>query len=483
MKFSARFSILLFLIIILFFNPTQTQAAQGEPPVPPGFEQLLSDVGVAFYEKIYANGSPDYVQTADLGLGAQVRVLHGEIAAAGAGQGVFGGDNPRFGRLSIKQFWNKLASLTEGAFCVANGQFFRLAESPTPLPFPLKVDGQILTDGYGIKEFPDQKLILEIWPDRLDIRALTKENLYSSSAPDIVGGLTEDAEKASKKAVGRTFIGISDRDEDGKYETLMIFNTQVAKPPAAADVLRAFGADKVMMLDGGGSTQLICQDKVYINTDRLIPQAIGIAAGQLAPLAASLSTPAEIPIVFEGEQQSIPLSIRNSGSTTWQPADTQLLVESAEDSLRATLSISQTMATGAHSEFDWQVSPGEAYGLHRANISLAYKGELFPLQAGKMDVIILPLALQEMAPDLRARLAEWAVQPGADLAAQVETWMEEQRTQPVAQTQQAVVSATQTVARQNVKPEIGDIIWIPLLMIPMIALLIAVVQRVQQTLN
>ena len=34
-----------------------------------------------------------------------------------------------------------------------------------------------------------------------------------------------------------------------------------------------------MMLDGGGSTQMICLDKPYITSERLIPQALGVQGG------------------------------------------------------------------------------------------------------------------------------------------------------------------------------------------------------------
>jgi len=288
MKRNALILTVLILGTISFFITLPVSAAPGGLQIPDGFTLVRSKGAVALYQKNYPNGSPDYVQVADLSHGAQVSVLHGRIDESGQGQGVYGGDNPRFSRKSIQQFWHDFTASVDNPFCITNGQFFRLADSPTPLPFSLKVDGQVLTDGYGIKEFPDQKLMLEIWPDRLDIRDLSKENLYGSSAPNIVAGLTEDAEKASKHAVGRTFVGILDNNSDGLFETLLIFNTTIARPPAAADVLRSFGAQKLMMLDGGGSTQLVCNGNALINTDRLIPQAIGIANGNAPVEVANL---------------------------------------------------------------------------------------------------------------------------------------------------------------------------------------------------
>jgi hypothetical protein len=99
--------------------------------------------------------------------------------------------------------------------------------------------------------------------------------------------LAEDAPKRINRSVARTFTGLDDRDLDGDYETIFIFNTRSALQIEAADVLRSFGADKVMMLDGGGSTQLLCQGEPVIYSERAIPQAMGIMAG---------SAPASTPI-------------------------------------------------------------------------------------------------------------------------------------------------------------------------------------------
>ena len=209
-------------------------------------------------------------------VGAEVKLLHGPVAEKRQGRGAYGGDDPSLLSRSLKQFWNDFASNYANPFCVVNGQFFYMPESPTRLPFPLKVDGRIVSDGFGKDQFPGQKLMLELWPGRADIVPLSSEALYGSTAPDIVAGLAEDAHKAIKKYVGRTFIGLVDKDGNRKLETVLILTTRTARQVDAAEVLRDFGAQKVMMLDGGGSTQMICQDKPYISSERLIPQALGV---------------------------------------------------------------------------------------------------------------------------------------------------------------------------------------------------------------
>lgn len=474
------------LLWVYFWLPGKPAYAQGDGIIPPaGFELLRSAQGVAIYQKQYSNGSPDYVQVADLAFGAEVFVLHGSISNPASGQGVYGGDNARFNRLSIKQFWNQLSNKTDTPFCVTNGQFFRLADSPTPLPFPLKKDGEILTDGYGVKEFPDQKLILEIWPDHLDIRELTQENLYTSSAPDIVAGLTEDAEKASKKAVGRTFIGIADRDRDNQFETLLIFNTRTARPQAAAEVLRAFGAGKVMMLDGGGSTQLVCQDQTFIDTERLIPQAIGIAVKNLPQIAAILIPPAEIQVATQGKDSIINLEISNRGLQTWRPGEIQILVE-IPDIIKATVQLPVEVPTGSQTAIPWTLPGINQPGFYTAKVSLDYKGELFPLQAGKIDFALLSPDLTAYASDLQNSVAEWSGQTDEDLSANVQAWIAQYQAEKQGGVGGAelpqVASARQPLAlTEPANISINNIIWIPLLMIPMAALMMAAIRRVQFT--
>jgi hypothetical protein len=276
-------------------SPLQGQLIPKPPGVihiPDGFKLVMQDAGVQLFRKAYPNGTPDYVEVIRLDQGAGIQVLHGAIAEPRSGKGVYGGDDPTFFVHTIQDFWSEFSSAESGAFCVTNGQFFYMKESPTRLPFPLKADGKVLSDGYALKDFPGQKLMLELWDDHAQITPLSQEALYNSTAPDIVAGLAEDAPKNIKKYVGRTFVGIDDQNGDGKPETVLLFNTQTARQVDAASTLYDFGATQVMMLDGGGSTQLICRGDELITTDRFIPQALGVlAASPEGEIIQSLAVP------------------------------------------------------------------------------------------------------------------------------------------------------------------------------------------------
>ncbi|MGB9585853.1 MAG: phosphodiester glycosidase family protein [Anaerolineales bacterium] len=236
-------------------------------------------MGVQLYRKDYPSGTPDYVQVIYLKRGAEVRLLHGDISLTNFSPGVYGGSDARLSSRSIEQYWQEIVTSTSRAFCVTNGVFFNMYEYPTRLPFPLKVDGQIVSGGYSKGEFTDEKMMLEIWLNQVDIKPLTKLNFQFSTAPNILSGLSETSRKSPEKFVGRTFAGVRDDNGDGVFETLLLFSTQTARQIDAAQTLRDFGAQKVLMLDGGLSTQLLCQGKTYIKTDRLIPNAIAVLDG------------------------------------------------------------------------------------------------------------------------------------------------------------------------------------------------------------
>jgi len=273
------FCVVLGLLWLVGGNWLGALAAASSVEPPAGFRLIEHTTGVQLFRKDYKNGSPDFVQVVDLSQGARVKLLHGPIKEPRTERGVFGGPDPRILSRSMQQYWDAAKERYVATFCITNGQFFYMLESPTRLPFSLKVDGAIVSDGYAKTEHAGQKLMLEIWDGQVDIQPLSEAALYQSSAPDIVAGLTEDARKSPTKYVARTFVGVADQDQDRQFETILIFNSSTARQKDAADVLRSFGAEKVMMLDGGGSTQLMCQGKSIIASERLIPQALAVLAG------------------------------------------------------------------------------------------------------------------------------------------------------------------------------------------------------------
>ena len=240
------------------------------------WEIVLESAGTKLYHQ-----EGDYVQVVDLSRGASVRFIYGKMTDVNRGEGPYGGDEPQLERQTAEQFWSELKPVNSQLFCISNGQFFRNdRNSATGLAFPVKSNGKVVSDGYaGEIEFPEEKLILGIWENRAEIVPFDPLYLRLSTAPDAIVGLREDADKGVFDETGRTFMGVADTDGDRLNETLLIFSSKKATQPHAAEVLKNFGATSVLMLDGGGSTQLFCQGKSYVNSPRTVPQALAVFSG------------------------------------------------------------------------------------------------------------------------------------------------------------------------------------------------------------
>lgn len=245
--------------------------------IPSGFSEMISKTGVKVYKKNYSGGQPDYVQVVDLSTGAKIKLMTGDITSSGTGHGLYNGDNAMMKRQTLKSAWDDFIFNENDAVCITNGQFFANVKKgkPTNLSFPTKIDG-FLMDG-NAPQYTGKKLIFKIHNGHAEINNFS-EDIRVLSNNSLVG-LTEDADKGINTRKARTFIGVLDNDNNGKNEIVLIFNSQFSTQPEAATILKDFGASKVVMFDGGGSTQLICNSNSLISSSRGIPQTIGVISG------------------------------------------------------------------------------------------------------------------------------------------------------------------------------------------------------------
>ncbi len=292
--FRKDFLIFVILILLLPAASAQNLKEKTKGDIPEGYTLFRAEEGgITMYCKINGNGSgqTNYVQVVDLSSGASFKLLYGSIES--------NGDDPRFKRQGIDVFWADLYKSNTNAYSVFNGAFFCNLEEPdcvgsTWLQYALQVDGKLLTLGHCTcsEDKPPgcgescPKRILEIWPDKADIVCCDESLICGSQvllkAPNFIVANSKDADRNQSSQVGRSFIGVKDGNGDGLYEIILVFNSNKADQEEAATTLKGFGATKVIMLDGGGSTQL----KVYFQKDplikssdsppRTIPQAIGI---------------------------------------------------------------------------------------------------------------------------------------------------------------------------------------------------------------
>jgi hypothetical protein len=162
---------------------------------------------------------------------------------------------------------------------VGNGSFFLDMEdgsrvNPTVLSFPLKRNGVVISEGDDSRRFRSARLMLQLWDDHAEIAPLSRQAFYESSAPDVVTGLSPRAPIRSLAQVGRSWIGTADHDGDGLHEILYLYSGLAVTQRHVEELLRSFGATSLLMLDGGGSTQLMCGGEGYIMQSRPLPQTI-----------------------------------------------------------------------------------------------------------------------------------------------------------------------------------------------------------------
>jgi len=445
------------------------KAASPNPQVPPGFQLLVSVIGVQLYRKDYPNGNPDFVQLIDLTQGAAVRLLHAPISEQRTGQGVYGGDDPRFTSIPLGSFWQQLTTAEKNAFCVVNGSFFYMPEFPTRLAFPLKVDGTVITDGWGINTYPDQKLMLELWGDHSDIQALNKDALYSSTAPDIIAGLSEEANKRANRSVARTFIGIEDRDGDGAFETVLILNTLSALQTDAADVLRSFGAAKVMMLDGGGSTQLECKSGWYIKSDRVIPQAIAVVAGIPPLVAMQLVRKPVYPVLVEGEYFPFEVEIKNTGTVDWTADKTQLVLYDSSLGSQEQLPLRSDVKVGDTAIFTNSLAAYSASGVFPVSIpwGLDYDGKVYHSQPITATAIVLPEKLKDNRVEMQDQVSQWIKDQPDKVNELAAKWIEVRSN----------INLSLLTSPAVIGINLNDALWVPIIMLPVVALIAALIVK------
>jgi hypothetical protein len=267
----------LLLATLLGFAP----AAQA---VPAGFNEIASAQGLKAWKKDYQGGQPDYVIDIDLSQ-AHLRSLHGGLDNLQPGQGPLGGPNAKLWRQSLGWYWNTAKAQDGNAFAVVNAQFFSTNDNPTPLAFAVKTNGAALSDGYATKiEYQGQLKLFETngWAGTARVDSFSEAQFESpDGGAEMIAGLDQAADKGPSKLVGRTFLGVRDSDGDGTGDHVLLFCSSYAKQADAAKVLSDFGVNKGMvMLDGGGSSQLIIEGNAKVSSSRTIPHAIGIFAGK-----------------------------------------------------------------------------------------------------------------------------------------------------------------------------------------------------------
>ncbi len=408
--------------LIVFPVAASSQPAQ----VPPDFNLIESGSGVSLYSKDYPGGTPDYVLLVNLNKKAGLQFLTGTVGSAGTGSGYYGGDNPSYARRSLSDFWTDFSGSNSKAFCVLNGAFFSSNDDPAQLAFPLKVDGTLASGGGDGGSYEGKQMMLEIWSDHAAIQSLSKDALSGSSAPDILAGLSEDADKGPRDLVGRTFVGVADLNGDGQAEEVLFLVSKTTRQADAASVLRSFGASQVMMLDGGDSAQLLCHGQPYVYSERTIPQAIGVVDGVVSDYAAILSSQPAWPVVVVGETQEITITVQNNGSVTWQPGDVYLNNVRNDWGAGQRLDLKTPLAPDESTSFTWTTPPFDKSGVFTSSWELKRGDTTLSDHPLVISLVAIPKELESRKVELQNQIHQWAQDQVNNIENLVLQWLQQQ---------------------------------------------------------
>jgi|GEM_PF-1393168 len=409
-------------LFLVFIAPAPVQAVSP----PPGFYPLESQPGLEFFRKDYPGGTPDYVLVINLRRQTGLHLLHGEVIDPGSGQGAYGGDSPRFARQNLDSFWQGFNARHNRAACMVNAGFFSPDEDPTRLAFAVKTGGRILSEGYGRDEFPEQKLLLELWPERARIIPFNENAFKNSDAPQALVGLDEAADKNPSALTGRTFIGLADLDADGFARSVLIFTSKTTRQADAAEVLRAFGSKQIMMLDGGGSSQLLCSGQPQVYSDRTIPQAIGVSAGIIADYQAIVERQTDWPVLVEGENVSIEIVLKNNGSKTWQPGEVSFINIRNDWGAGERFELPTTVAPDETVTFTWDTQPFPGWGVFTSQWDMLRSNQSISDRPIQVNVIVIPKELETKKQELEAQVHDWARQKMENMKDMVLEWIQSQ---------------------------------------------------------
>jgi len=249
----------------------------GSPPASGSYRLIVWAPGAQLYEQ--DNIAPDFVQVIRMDQGAKIKLVH--AGKAGVDPVLHELCLPdtlsqEFFRKSLDDFWIDQQSRYDNLFSITNGTFFQDFAQPIPLSFGLKSENVVETYGFDPN---GQYRILKLFEDFAIIQDADECSIEGTAAPDALVALKDDAGGVPD---ARTFIGVCSSGGDGNSEVVLIYNSSLAYQYEARAALESFGATEIMMLDGGGSTQMKCDNYSYVESDecnssngcRTIPQAL-----------------------------------------------------------------------------------------------------------------------------------------------------------------------------------------------------------------
>jgi murein DD-endopeptidase MepM/ murein hydrolase activator NlpD len=192
----------------------------------------------------------------------------------------------------------------EGAYCVANGSYW---EPNKKLTFSYIKDGKLVTKGEKLAgSFATRALYLT------SSTAEVSSTIKTSFEGDMIVGLVPDESNLDNR--GTTLVGVNGTD----VYIVVVKGTVAQAMKELTD--RGVSKDNVVMLDGGGSSQLSCTGKDLIKSDRPIPQGIGVVVPpeSITPVENYDPRPAKQPFATDSTQPLAPMWMDSPSVWYWR---------------------------------------------------------------------------------------------------------------------------------------------------------------------
>lgn len=241
---------------------------------PKSWSQIQSRKGIKLYHKI---GTDHYVQEINLKEGATLKLKEGSDITASAST-----PSPNVTRRDLDWYWEPNIR-PDNVFSVTNCQFFDWVKRE--LSFPVKDSGIIKSCGFETDNWPKKKFGIngdEAWIVDYNNNGNISYNYVSNNllSPLAFVGYQINTPIKNDEIIGRTMIGVRDRDGDIAKETIYILTTSNATKQEAYNILKnEFSSSDVLILDGGSSSQMTCNGIDYVDSGDNIPSVMYAIGG------------------------------------------------------------------------------------------------------------------------------------------------------------------------------------------------------------
>lgn len=408
-------------LLILGVLPMETVLAQ-DPFPPDGFVQFMTQPGIEVYRKEYPGGNPDYVIVADLTRRISLEILASKPVPAPGGVAP---EQAYFERNSLKQYWDDYKTANSRAYCIINGSFFNPDIDPTALYYPMKLGGKWLTMGTYTDE-SDQLRILVFDGEEVQILPYKNGDTPAAAKTSAIVGLAETADVSKDELIGRTFLATADRDGNGKTETLLILASKTTKPSDSTAVLKNFGAVNIMMMSARDFAQVMCDGKPLVYAEGTVPQAIGLAYGDVKPYEFAEAGKSDWRVLIEGESTDLNLTVKNRGLETWKPGDVALLNIKTPFGDQTRLELQGEVAPNATATFNWQTAPFSKSGVFVSQWTMVQGSQKMSDQPISFNIVVLPKNLGDRKNELEGLIQGWVKDRRNDLEALILEWISNQ---------------------------------------------------------